>query len=109
MINDNPITINYLKDLYFKRFGGHFFIKKPVEILVTLTPEQFGELNDDLMKSTTPLLLLIEESEYKQQEPGSVLYTRISVQNICEFVIEIGYEFEFELLDKSLEHGDETL
>ena len=109
MINDNKITIDLLKKLYVSRYGNCLFFKRPVEVLVTLTPDQFAELNDDLMKSTTPLLLLIEESEYKQPEPGSVLYTRISVQNLCEFIIEIGEEFEFGLLDKSQEHGDEDL
>lgn len=105
----NKITIETLKELFIKYYGDCIFLKKPVEVLVTLTVEDFNYLNDDLIKSTHPLLLLIEESEFMQYEPGSVLFSRVSIPNLCEFIIEIGEEFEFGLLDKDQEHGDETL
>lgn len=105
----NNITVDYLTKMFFHRYGQCTMLKKPVEVLVTLTPNQFTELNQDLIASTNPLLLLIEESDFIQYEPGSVLFTRISIRNVCEFIIEIGDEFEFGLLDKSQEYGDESL
>lgn len=103
------MTVEYLKNLYMEKYGDCIFTKRPVEVLVTLTAGEFEELNDDLLKSTSPLILLIEESDYMQPEPGSVFFTRINVPNMCEFIIEIGDEFEFGLLDKTQEHGEETL
>lgn len=103
------MNIEYLKRLFIERYGNCIFLKRPVEVLVTLTPEDFNQLNDDLIKSTHPLLLLIEESDFIQYEPGSVLFSRVSIPNLCEFIIDIGEEFEFGLLDKDQEHGDETL
>lgn len=105
----NNMTIEYLKELFIERYGGCIFFKKPVEVLVTLTIEDFNDLNSNLLKSTHPLLLLIEESEFMQYDPGTVLFSRVSIPNLCEFVIEIGEEFEFGLLDKTQEHGDESL
>lgn len=102
------ITINYLKRLFTEKYGKYTMLPKPVEVLVTLTIDQFNELNTDLIDSTNPLLLLIEESDYMPIKPGSVLFTRISVPYLCEFIIEIGEEFEFGLLDRSFE-GEETL
>lgn len=104
------MTIDYLKELFWDKYGHCInLLKSPVEVVVTLTDEEFKELNNDLISSTSPLLLLIEESEFKQYEPGSVLFTRINIPNLCEFIIEIGDEFELSLLDKSQEIGDETL
>jgi len=103
------MTIDYLKRLFDKIYGDCIFLKKPVEVLVTLTPEQFNDLNTDLLKSTSPLLFLIEESEYMKYDPGTILFSKISIPNFCEFIIEIGDQFEFGLLDKDLEHGEETL
>lgn len=104
------MKIEKLKKLFLEKYSGCMFLKKPVEVLVTLTTQQFNELNSDLLKSSNPLLLLYEESEY--MNPGSVLFTRISLNiggTSCEFIIEIGDIFEFGLLDKTQEHGDETL
>lgn len=103
------MNINYLKDLFNERYGRCIFLTRPVEVLVTLTPDQFNELNNDILESTKSLFLqIIDESDY-QPKPGEVLYTRINIPGMCEFIIEIGTEFEFGLLDKNQEHGDETL
>lgn len=103
------MNVNYLKSLFKKKYGDCLFLAKPIEVLVTLTPEQYNELNEDIMSSAKSLFLLVDESDYVQPEPGSVLFTRINIPDFCEFIIEVGTQFEFGLLDKNQEHGDETL
>jgi len=103
------MTVDYLKNLFLEKYGDYPFLERPVEILVTLTQSEFQELSDDLMKYASPLLFIIEESEFKQPEPGSTLFSRINIPFLCEFIIEIGDQFEFGLLDKTQEYGDETL
>lgn len=102
------MSINYLKELFFEKYGEYMFFKKPVEVLVILTPEQFKELNDNIMESAKSLFLLVDENDF-MSDIESVLYTRINVPEVAEFIIEVGEEFHFGLLDKSQEHGDEKL
>lgn len=104
------MTLDYLKKLFVQRYGDCVFLKTPVEVLVTLTPEQFKELNDDIMSSfKSSALLIMNDSDMLPYGDNEILFTRISIPGLCELIIDIGLEFGFSLLDSTQEHGDETL
>lgn len=104
------MNLEILKDIFIKRYGNCMFLKRPIEVLVTLTKDQFKDLNDDMLKSVkSSSLLIMDESDMFPNDNTTFLFTRISVPNFCEFIVEIGNEFRFALLDKEQEHGDETL
>lgn len=111
MINNNQmITIEYLKDLFFEKYAGKVNMKTNVEVLVVLTRLQYEELNDDLMKiSGNSILLLVDESEMKVMKPEEILYTKIHIPNICEFLVQLGDQFEFRLVNESDQFGEEDL
>src|SRR5258708_211590 len=104
------ITINYLKDLFFEKYGSFVFIKTPPEVLVTLTRNEYIELNNDLISMTgRGILLLIDESDITFMDPDEILYTRINVANACEFLIKLGDKFSFDLNSQHIEYGEEDL
>lgn len=108
---NNMITIEYLKDLFLEKYGDSLFIEgeSPKEVLVTLTKDQYKELNNDLINTTgSDMLLLIDESELSIN-PEDLLFTKISIYNLCDFVITLGDCFNFRLADETLQYGEEEL
>jgi len=104
------ITIDYLRDLFYEKYGGTFFIKQPPEVLVTLTKDEYKELNSDLISMTGQgILLLVDESDITLMNPEDILYTKINIHGVCEFLVQLGNEFSFELISQTTEHGEEEL
>lgn len=104
------ITVKYLKELYIEKYFSLTNSRTDQQVLVTLTRSQYEELNDDLMNiSGNGILLLVDESELEKMHPEEILYTKIHIPNVCEFLVELGDEFSIRLLDETQEIGEEDL
>jgi len=104
------ITIDYLRELFYEKYGDTFFIKQPPEILVTLTRDEYKELNSDLISMTGQgILLLVDESDMTLANPEDILYTKINIHGVCEFIVQLGDKFSFELVSQDTKHGEEDL
>jgi hypothetical protein len=112
MINkSNEMTIEYLRDLFIERYGDSVNYNENVpEVIVIMTREDYTDLYNNLLKSHIGnALLLVDEAAETIPEPGEILFTRIHIPFICEFIIRIGDEFSFELADSSDVYGTEDL
>lgn len=110
MTSKEVMTVEYLKYLFMEKYGDAIFPNGSPEVMVMLTSLQFKELNDDLMKkSKDPILLMIDESDLKDFNPEMVYWTRIVIPYLCQFIVQVGEDFQFRLLDTSQEFGDEDL
>lgn len=107
----NEMNIEYLRDLFLERFGDFVnYDEKVPEIIVVMTKEEYTELYNNLLKSHVGnALLLADENTDKISETGEILFTRIHIPFVCEFIIRIGDEFSFELADDVDVYGDEDL
>lgn len=105
------MTIDKLKELFLEKYKDSIFLTPQPQILVVLTKDEYEELNQDLtnMMHTSGILLLVDEADMKYMDPEDILYTRINIPKMCEFIIELGNEFVFKLVDEEQEHGDESL
>lgn len=111
MINKDEMSIEYLKDLFVERYmnGEIDITDETPEVLVVMTKEQFSELYNNIVKSNIEnALLLIDETMTRVPSEGEILFTRIHIPFVCEFIIEIGEEFSFKLLGEE-QYGDEDL
>lgn len=105
------MTIDKLKELFLEKYKDCLFLVPQPQVLVVLNKKEYEELNKDLtdMMSGSGILLLVDEADIKYMQPEDILYTRINVPSMCEFIIELGDEFVFKLVDEEQEHGDESL
>jgi len=105
------ITIDYLKELFVEKYGISLLVEKDLpQVIVILTKDQYNELNNDLMSMTGHgILLLVDESDMTFMNPEDILYTKIRVPHFCEFLIQLGDEFEFKMEDENFEHGEDEL
>lgn len=104
------ITIEYLQSLFIEKFGDSIFLNGIPEVSVVLTKDQYNELNDDLIKiSGSGVLLLIDEIQFTPVNPEDILYTKIHIPKLCEFLVQLGSDFKFELIDKDQGYGEEDL
>lgn len=112
MINkSNEMNIEYLRDLFIERFGDFVNYEENVpEVIVIMTKEDYTELYNNLLKSHVGnALLLTDETSDNYSTPGEILFTRIHIPFICEFIIRIGDKFSFELAEDSDTYGEEDL
>lgn len=107
----NPITINYLKELFLEKYEDSVFLTQtPPQVKVILTRKQYNELNRDFAKMVDdPISMAIQDEESGTFNQEEILYTKISILGLCEFNVELGENFKLCLVDESQEYGDETL
>lgn len=104
------MTVDYLKELFIEKYGNGLFTSGSPEVMVTLTNQQYSELNQDLLKKTKdPILLMIEEEDLKNFNPELMYWTRIIIPKLCQFIVQLGDKFDFRLFDVTEEYGDEDL
>lgn len=98
--------------MFLDKYGDGVFLEGTPEVVVTLTNLQYRQLNEDLLKMNKfkePLLLMIDEADLKEFNPEKYLYTRIVIPHLCQFIVQLGEDFEFKLSDPEQEYGDEDL
>lgn len=105
----NNITVAFLKELFIRKYSNDIFFTSTPEVRVTLTVPQYRELNNDLMRMTSDNMILLTDDPEKQVDQNSLpVYTKITITNLCEFIIELGEKFTFEVVE-SEDYGDEEL
>lgn len=110
MINNPEMSISYLRDLFIEKYmDGQIDVGDEVpEVVVTMTREQYSELYKDINNSAMNVLPIVDNALTKLPNEGEILFTRLSIPFMCEFIIQIGDEFDFRLLDEQ-PYGDEDL
>lgn len=105
-----PITVDHLKQLFFKKYENSIFLTHPPQVKVILTRKQYKELNSDFMNRVEDSLAFhIDDVHNKDFEPDELLYTKITISGVCEFNVELGDKFLFCLMDEEQEYGEETI
>lgn len=108
------MTLGYLRDMYFSKYGSCLLINSKrlnmiPEVVVVMTNDQYKELNEDIARLTQDIMMIVDDDAEKKDETSHLLYTKIILPHVCEFIVEIGEELQMRLLDPAQEHGEEEL
>ena len=114
MTSSNKMTLNFLKSLFYKKYGDVLFIKNKQfnivpEISVIMTNDQYRELNEDIARLTRDSIMMVMDETERKSLPEASSHMKITLPSICEFIVEVGEDFDFKLFDPTQEHGDEEL
>lgn len=103
------MTVEFLKEMFIEKYGNCILFEETPRVIVTLTLDQYKELNNDIIKLTNPHSLILNEPMMNIVNPENLEYMRIMMPKLCDLMIELGDEFGMRLFDESQEHGDEYL
>lgn len=104
------MNLDQLKEKFLEKYGDCLFLEETPKVIVVLPYNEYKELSEDLEKMFSEMNVIeLNEATPEVIDPNEIMYLRIGVGSLCDFIVEMGDSFEMKMYDESKEYGDEKL